>query len=664
MKNIKISKRFNLFTYFISSFLLLSFIIRIILYSWVINEADTSLLAIIRTFITGAFFDIGTISFFAILYAIYLTICPNKLVGTLIDKIITYFSLSLCLFIQLFSFLAEITFWEEFQRRFNFIAVDYLIYTNEVLENINESYPIPILIAFLFILIGTTIFIYIKAHVFKKTFNNHATPKQKFAILGITCFINLFFIFFIKNEQAEWSGNRDNNELSKAGIYSFFSAFRNNELSYTDFYKSINTEDAFTKAREQFSYNKHLDKNKHSIQRLIINNDSLEIKPNVICFCVESLSGSFLSSFGNKKDLTPTLDSLAQNSLFLTNLFANGTRTVRAMEALTLSVPPTPGRSIVKRKDNQNLYTIGEIFKQKGYTRNFFYGGDGYFDNMNSYFGGNGFNIVDKGKRFLIDKKINTKRTIIQDNETTFENAWGVCDGDLFNKLIKETDKAYSNHQKTFDFVMTTSNHRPYTYPDNAINIPSGTGRDGAVRYTDYAFKQFFATAKTKPWFKNTIFIIVADHCASSAGKWDLDIKNYHIPAMIINLESVSNIKNQKVNKLCSQIDIFPTLFGLFNWSYTSNFFGKDVMKMHPTEQRAFVGNYRKLGLMKNDTVIVLNDKKEADSFEWNKSNNDLSMLQEDTTLTKEAISWYQIADYLYRNGGLKTENITTFEHN
>src|SRR5690606_26306771 len=111
-------------------------------------------------------------------------------------------------------------------------------------------------------------------------------------------------------------------------------------------------------------------------------------RPNVIFICVESLSAKFLGSFGNTENITPTLDSLANHCLFFTNLFATGTRTVRGMEAITLSIPPTPGRSIVKRENNQQLFTIGEVFRQKGYNRNFFYGGDGYFDNMNSFFGG------------------------------------------------------------------------------------------------------------------------------------------------------------------------------------------------------------------------------------------------------------------------------------
>ena len=196
---------------------------------------------------------------------------------------------------------------------------------------------------------------------------------------------------------------------------------------------------------------------------------------------------------------------------------------------------------------------------------------------MNTYFGGNGFNIIDRGRGFLLDASITATRTNIEDNEVTFENAWGVCDSDIYNKVLKEADKAHRDGQPFFDFVMTTSNHKPYTYPEGKIDVPSGTGREGAVKYTDYAIGEFLKMAKQKPWYDNTVFVIMSDHCASSAGRWELDVHNYHIPAMIINLP---NQQPLKVNNLASQIDVFPTLFAQLNWDYESNFFGRNILKM------------------------------------------------------------------------------------
>lgn len=646
--------RFSLLKTYILIFLSLSFLIRITFIIWNFNEVDTSFFKLANTLIIGFLFDIGTVSFFAIPYIIYLLIIPSKLYGSLVDRIITYFAYGLGLTIFIFSFFAEITFWEEFSRRFNFIAVDYLIYTNEVTKNINESYPIPILISIIVLILIGLIFYTKKKGAFLDTFDNDTTFKSKLFPSILILSIAIIFGVFVTNKSAEKFDNRYNNEIAKTGIYSFFAAFRNNELSYTEFYNTIDTEMAFTNVKNSFTKEGDiLLNNSNSIYRQIKNSDTLhsQQKPNVIFICIESLGSKRLEYFGSNRGITPNLDALIEQSVFFTNLFSTGTRTVRGMEAITLSIPPTPGRSIVKRKNNQNLFTIAQVFNSNNYKSSFFYGGDGYFDNMNTYFGGNGFNVVDRGRGFLLDANIKTERTNIEDSEVTFENAWGVCDEDIFNKVITEADKSYANNKPFFDFVMTTSNHRPYTYPEGKVDIPSGQERDGAIQYTDFAIGAFLEKSKSKPWFKNTVFVIMSDHCAASAGKGELDVKNYHIPGFIYNLP---NTQPQKIDKLCSQIDMFPTLFGFLNWDYNSNLFGENVLKMKLEDERAFIGNYRKLGLLKGDSLMVLGDQKTKAQYRWNKESNDLNVMPINNIFLEEATSFYQVADYLYTNDGLK----------
>lgn len=651
-------KRFSTLKAFVLLFLILSFIVRFSFLIWNFSEVDKGFISLGFTFLIGFLFDLATISFFTIPYLIYLLVVPKRLYGSVVDRVVTYLGFSIGVLIIFFSFFGEFTFWDEFQRRFNFIAVDYLIYTYEVVKNVNESYPLPILIAAMLILVLLSIFIVSKRGYFQSTFTSETSflPKVYAAIPWVVTAV--ISVLFIANNKADFSENRYNNELAKAGIYSFFSAFRNNELPYRDFYKTIPTEQAYTNLKSVYSDagDSLIDPQANAIYRKIVNRDSTgkETRPNVIFICVESLSGDFLKTFGNENNITPTLDSLATNSLFFENLYATGTRTVRGMEAITLSIPPTPGRSIVKRENNQGLFTIGEVFKEKGYERNFFYGGDGYFDNMNTYFGSNGFNIIDRGRGFLLDGSITTTRTNIDDNEVTFENAWGVCDMDLYNKVLKEADKAQDGGKPFFDFVMTTSNHKPYTYPEGTIDIPSGTGRDGAVKYTDYAIHEFLKRAKQKPWYKNTVFVIMSDHCASSAGRWELDVKNYHIPAFIINL---TNQSPTKVSKLASQIDLFPTLFAQFNWDYDSNLFGQNVLKMKTADERAFIGNYRKLGLLKGKKVMVLDEQNNANFYSWNPVDNSLFLEPLNEEFMNRTVSYYEVADDLYKSGGLKLKN-------
>ncbi|WP_026753311.1 LTA synthase family protein [Sediminibacter sp. Hel_I_10] len=650
--------RFAVLKAYVCLFLILSFLVRLCFLIWNFSEVDKGGFILGNTFVIGFLFDVATISFFTIPYIIYLLLFPKRFNGSIVDRFVTYLGLSIGVLIMFFSFFGEITFWDEFQRRFNFISVDYLIYTYEVVKNINESYPLPILVGSMLLLVLASIAMIYRLGYFSDTFKSKTAFKSK-SIAALPWFaIVVISALFVTNQQADFSKNRYNNELAKSGIYSFFSAFRNNELPYIEFYKTIPKEEAFARVKERFSESKStfLHPNENAIYRTIINSDSIEkpITPNVIFICVESLSADFLGVLGGTHKITPTLDSLANNSLFFENLYATGTRTVRGMEAVTLSIPPTPGRSIVKRKDNQGLFTIGEVFKQQGYERNFFYGGDGYFDNMNTYFGGNGFNIIDRGRGFLLDQSITTTRTNIEDEEVTFENAWGVCDMDIYNKLLKEADKAHATGQPFFDFVMTTSNHKPYTYPEGQIDVPSGTGRYGAVKYTDHAIGEFIKKAQRKPWFDNTVFVIMSDHCAKSAGRWELDINNYHIPAIIFNLP---NHKSEKISKLASQIDVFPTLFSALHWDYKSNLFGEDILTMKHQDERAFIGNYRKLGYLKAGKVMILDEQKNANFYSWNPSDNSLSAIPSEDDFEKRSISFYEVADNLYHNGGLKIKS-------
>ena len=643
--------RYSLLLHFVIWFLILSQVLRIAFFIWQCNDVSWNLFNFLRTLLTGLFFDIGTVAFISIASVLYYTFMPNRWIGSILDRVLVSFFMSLTMFVLVFTFFAELTFWDEFKTRFNFIAVDYLIYTHEVVANIKQSYPLPLLIGGVLLLTFLFLFLFYKRQAFTTAFTSKSAIKTRLIVLTVTVIVSLFYGFFINNSQAEWSSNRYNSEISKSGIYSFFAAFRNNQMKYADFYTCISNDKAFSLVKEKLAdSNSAYLKKGYSIHRKITDSIPSTENKNVVFILVESLSGSFLSEFGNKEKITPFLDSLAQKSILFENLYATGTRTVRGMEAVTLCIPPTPGQSIVKRPDNQDLYTICSVFKSRKYDCNFFYGGDGYFDNMNAYFGGNGFTIYDRGRGSVLSDKIKTVRHNINDNEVTFENAWGICDEDIFNKMLKTADTQYKSNKPFFNFVMTTSNHRPFTYPAGKIDIPSGTSREGAVKYTDFALKQLFKKAKTKPWFKNTVFVIIADHCASSAGKDEIDVANYHIPAFIVNLPEN---QNQKIGKQCSQIDLWPTIFSIFHWSYESNFFGKDVLAAD-FEQRALLGTYRKLVLMKKEKVMILSDQKKQAFYSWNKKDNSLTPVAINQHFLEETITWYQTADYLFTNKLLK----------
>jgi phosphoglycerol transferase MdoB-like AlkP superfamily enzyme len=395
--------------------------------------------------------------------------------------------------------ISEYLFWNEFGVRYNFIAVDYLVYTNEVIGNIMQSYPVVPIFSGLFLIAGTiTYFIVKKSKNYIEEIPTFV-EKIKISVVYFALFgLSLLVIPFLSNK--ENSQNIFANELQANGMHKFYLAFTNSELDYFKFYKTLPNNEAFAILKNQIS-----GISDESTLREI-KSEAAENHKNVVLITIESYSADFLKAYGNEQSITPFLDSLATKSLLFTNLYAVGNRTVRGLESVTLCVPPTAGESVVKRKDNKDKFSTGSVFVKKGYSVKYIYGGDAYFDNMEDFFSGNGYGIVDK-KTF-------------KPEEITFSNVWGVCDEDLYKKAIKTMNEEAKQGKLFFNHIMSVSNHRPFTYPEGKIDIPANAkSREGGVKYTDYALREFFKVAKKQPWFKNTVFVILADHCASSSGK-------------------------------------------------------------------------------------------------------------------------------------------------
>ena len=616
-------------------FISISLISRTVLLLMSFKDVSFNPLNITWSYGAGLFMDTVAYSYFMIPFVLFQTLVSNRIFNSSIHRILAYVSYFITFYILLFNGVSEFFFWEEFGVRYNFIAVDYLVYTTEVLGNIKESYPLPLLISG--ILAADAILTYFV--VKKKLLFGSLASKSKFsdrlkAGLALLC-IPVFSFILVKNTTVEITKNRYNNELAKNGIHSLFSAFLNNELDYETFYAMHPNEENFKQLRGllKSENSRYLNNETYDITRQITNTGD-EKRYNVVFITVESLSGEFLSYKGNKLGkITPNLDAIADSSLFFNNLYAIGTRTIYGLEAVTLGAPPKPGQSVVKRPNNENMFSVGQIFKERGYDLKYIYGGYGYFDNMNYYFSNNGYQIVD--------------RSDLSEDEITFTNAWGVCDQDLFNRTLKECDKSFAEGKPFLNHVMTTSNHRPFTYPDGVIDIPSHTGRAGGVKYFDYAMGEFLRKASEKPWFRNTLFVIVADHCAGSAGQAELPFMEYQIPFMIYN---PGLVRPQQIGKLCSQIDVAPTLLGVMNWSYKTKFFGKDIVKMAPEEERAFISNYQKLGYIKNNRLSILSPQQKITHYKINALTGEMNIESTDPEIENEAIIYYQSANYVYKN--------------
>lgn len=537
-------------------------------------------------------------------------------------------------YLLLFNAVSEWFFWDEFATRYNFIAVDYLVYTTEVIGNIRESYPIVWIMLSVFLLTISLVW-WLRRPVTRSVGLRPVFWKRSLAAIGLLL-LPVTGYFLVNDKLRAFSGNEYANELAGNGLFTLASAFTHNELDFSKFYTNLSDRKAFSILREALSSpNSHfVSDDVFNIERTITSQEP-EKKMNVVLISVESLSASFMQAFGNTQHITPVLDSLARQSLFFTRLYASGTRTVRGLEALSLSIPPTPGQSIVKRPGNEGLFSLGAVFKSKGYNTQYIYGGYGYFDNMNYFFSHNNYEVID--------------RTALAPEQVHYANIWGVADEDLFTLALQQLDSDYAKGKPFFSHIMTVSNHRPFTYPDGRIDIPPAQqAREGAVKYTDYSIGQFIQQAARKPWYHNTVFVIVADHCAGSAGSVQLPLNGYHIPLLIY---SPGNIEPQKIDKLTAQIDIAPTLLGLLHFQYRSKFFGQDIFSVPAWRERAFISTYQGLGFFKHDRLIIQSPVKKLSEFIPDETTGNAQPVPLTDSLANQAIAWYQCASWLFKHG-------------
>lgn len=591
----------------------------------------------------GLWFDVMTLGYLLTPWLLFSVFMPYRIRTTSWANTAAWIGIAILIYGLLFGAIAEFIFWQEFTTRFNFIAVDYLIYTHEVIGNIQESYPVPLILLMIGLISASTTWLLSRYFTLKKV--NYPLNNKLFLILFFSL-LPLLSYQYSNVDQMDFSHNSYANELSGNGLFSFAAAARRNELDYDKFYKTMpqtnadQTLVALGVKRYPLSPQSVplAEKKRIANKTSIVNVNPFKRRPkNVILISVESLSAEFLGTYGSTEHLTPYLDQLAKQSLVFDQVFATGTRTVRGLDALSVATPPIPGQAIVHRPNNAHLATLGEYLEAQHFATFFVYGGYGVFDNMNTYFRGNDYHVID--------------RTDFDKSTIQSENVWGVDDESLFKNTVAILDNNMATQKPFFAHVMTTSNHRPFTFPEGKIDLPQGD-RDGAIKYTDYALGQFIQLAKTKPWFKDTLFVIVADHCASVAGKSKLPVAKYHIPLFFY---APDLLDAGHYPRMASQIDIVPTLMNLLGAKGADNFFGEDLFEAQATNapSRAFISNYQALGYYKNNTLTVLSPKQLVETFAIDPVTLESTPAPTHDKLATEAIAYYQTASRAYKQGDL-----------
>ena len=571
-------------------------------------------------------------------FALYLAVLPQRWYDSAPQRAVLALAACLGLFGMVFLGAMEYFFFEEFDARFNRVAVDYLVSPHEVLGNIYESYPVvPITLA---AATAAVLVAFIAWPLMRRDMERPTPTRRRYAVLLGQLGALALAVAFYPTDLLGRFDNRVANELVANGSSSFFRALRTNHLNYDAFYATGDPSHLLALLQRDLAtaggtlvhpdgLTRRFDARADGLGRL-----------NVVVLAEESLGAEFVGAYGDARGLTPEFDALAREGLLFMHTYASGTRTVRGLEAMSASLPPIPGDSVVKRSGNEAVVTWGEVMQGLGYHTSFLYGGYGYFDNMNAYFGANGFDVSDRADIA----------------SPSFANIWGVADEDLFRHAVEYFDERAAAGQPFFSIVMSTSNHKPYTFPAGIPGVPpSGGGREAGVRYADFALGQFFREAKKRDWYRNTLFVVMADHGARVYGAAEIPLYSYEIPFLVL---APGRVAPGRTEALTAQIDLAPTVLGLLGLPYEAPFFGRDVLH-YPDPRRVLLFNHNQnVALYRGDELAILGLHRTAESVRHRRDparprkDRDLyQRIPQDRALVELATAYYQIGADMFQAG-------------
>ncbi len=344
---------------------------------------------------------------------------------------------------------------------------------------------------------------------------------------------------------------------------------------------------------------------------------------NLVIILEESLGAEFVGKLGGK-NLTPRLDEMASQGIWLEQLYATGTRSVRGIEAILTGFTPTPQLSVVKLAETQsNFFTLSSLLESQGYQTSFIYGGEAHFDNMRRFFLNNGF------------------QTVIDENDydqPEFLASWGVSDEDLFNRAHEVFSDA--GEQPFFSLVFTSSNHDPFEIPANRVTPETGPDgpRETAIKYADYALGRFFDTARQSGYWENTVFLVIADHNSRVYGNQLVPVDRFHIPGVILG----ATIEPRRIPGISSQIDMVPTLLSLIGVNSDHPAIGRDLTRPEYAAGagRAMMQFNTLQAYMEDDRVVVLQSDLEPRQFRRISTSEMILETKTDPALERKALAY------------------------
>lgn len=568
-----------------------------------------------KTLISGLRIDIATVSYLFILPAFLATfLLWENTLGKVYRQLLRVW-ITAGLWFIVYMEVATFPFVQEYDLRPNRLFIEYLIYPKEVFSMLWSGYKLELVIgaitSALSLMFGWKASGWMLTHLRYQKWYWRPLLAVVVLALGVMGARSTFGHRPLNPAMVAYSTDPLINDLLLNSSYSvLFSAKQMSaENDAFDFYPKLKPQDIIEQVRQSLSAQPDVfTDDAHPTYRF--HSATYQQAPkNIVILLLESHGARYVSQLGGA-DLSPNIDQLYKEAWGFTQLYATGTRSVRGIEAVTTGFVPSPSRSTVKLdKSQHDFFTIAHLLKTRGYHTQFVYGGESHFDNMKSFFLGNGFDDMQDLPTFT---------------HPTFVGSWGASDQDLYQHAHEGFMALSEKNQPFFSLVFSSSNHSPFEYPDNVItpfNTPKQTV-ENAVKYADYALGEFIDKAKASRYWNNTIFVAVADHDARVYGSQVIPIENFHIPAVIFG----GGIEPRQDDRLVSQLDLPATLLSLAGISGAHPMVGFDLTQpVAPEQQRVMMQRDKTFAWMDaSGEVVVFQPQSAPQGYQYDREQNSL----------------------------------------
>ena len=314
-------------------------------------------------------------------------------------------------------------------------------------------------------------------------------------------------------------------------------------------------------------------------------------RKNVVIFILESWSGKDIGCLGSGSNVTPFFDGLSRDGMLFTNFFATGIRTPEGMLSVLCSFPNQPLKPIMDRPAvyQTRWRPLSQILAETGYQTFFLHGSSLNFDNLKKFL------------KYIGFQKVFDKRNLAP--SVSYTSPLGYHDEDVLRKADEEFSKQDGN--PFLGVIFTINTHPPFLIPEGFPEAYPATTLSNkffnSLRYSDHALKTFFDSAKTKPYFKNTIFIFVSDHSRTRDKVNFFD--QHHIPMLVYSPGYIQPGINTVVG---SQLDLLPTILGLLQLKTPHSSWGRNLLEV--PQNSGFAASVAGNEVRWHDSKYLLND--------------------------------------------------------